>query len=93
MFSDSSFANAEGLRSQAGYLVFVTGDQVCSVEGDVATLVDWRSHKIKRQCRSTLAAETMSLDAAVDSGALHPGVVGRDVGGRLRSCAIRPIAS
>ena len=68
VFSDSSFANAEGLRSQAGYLVFVTGDQVCSVEGDVASLVDWRSHKIKRQCRSTLAAETMSLDAAVDSG-------------------------
>ncbi|CAL1151001.1 unnamed protein product [Cladocopium goreaui] len=42
--------------------------KVCSVEGDVASLVDWRSHKIKRQCRSTLAAETMSLDAAVDSG-------------------------
>lgn len=68
VFSDASFANAEGLRSQAGYLVFIAGENACSLQGDAASLVDWRSHKIKRQCRSTLAAETMSLDSAVDAG-------------------------
>eukprot|EP00435_Cladocopium_sp_Y103_P026045 s2476_g6.t1 len=68
VFSDASFANADGLRSQAGYLVYLAGENACSIEGDAASLLDWRSHKIKRQCRSTLAAETMSLDSAVDAG-------------------------
>ena len=68
VFSDASFANTEGLRSQAGYLVFVAEDTALTADGGRASLMDWRSHKIKRQCRSTLAAETMSLDAAVDSG-------------------------
>ena len=66
-FSDSSWANASELKSQAGYMVFIAGKNVDSLEGDVASLVDWRSHRIKRQCRSTLASETMAMDAAVDS--------------------------
>ena len=68
VFSDASWANAEGLKSQAGYLSFLTGPDVFSPGGDTASLMDWRSHRIQRQCRSTLAAETMSLDTAFDSG-------------------------
>ncbi|CAE7023992.1 RE1 [Symbiodinium sp. CCMP2456] len=67
-FSDASWANAEGLKSQAGFLTFVAGPEVMTVQGDQASLMDWRSHRIQRQCRSTLAAETMAMDTAFDSG-------------------------
>ena len=66
-FSDSSWANAAELKSQAGLLVFLAGSGVDSLEGDFASLLDWRSHRIRRQCRSTLASETMAMDAAMDS--------------------------
>ncbi|CAE7230751.1 RE1, partial [Symbiodinium sp. CCMP2456] len=66
-YTDASWANHEDLRSQAGYLVFVTGQNVFTVEGDSASLVEWRSHRIQRRCRSTLAAETMSMDAGFDA--------------------------
>ena len=67
VFTDSSWANAEELKSQAGYMVFLAGAEVETVKGDDVSLLDWRSHRIKRQCRSTLAAETMSMDAGVDA--------------------------
>ncbi|CAK9108784.1 Retrovirus-related Pol polyprotein from transposon RE2 (Retro element 2) (AtRE2) [Includes: Protease RE2, partial [Durusdinium trenchii] len=66
-FSDASWANTDDLKSQAGYLVFITGPEVFTLAGDVANLVEWRSHRIRRKCRSTLAAETMGLDAATDA--------------------------
>ena len=66
-FSDASWANADDLKSQARYLVFITGPMVYTTEGDVANLVEWKSHRIRRRCRSTLAAETMALDAAADA--------------------------
>ena len=66
-FSDASWANAEDLKSQAGYMVFITGKNVFTLEGDKASLVEWKSHRIRRRCRSTLAAETMALDAAADA--------------------------
>ncbi|CAK9048607.1 Retrovirus-related Pol polyprotein from transposon RE1 (Retro element 1) (AtRE1) [Includes: Protease RE1 [Durusdinium trenchii] len=61
-FSDSSWANAAELKSQAGLLVFLAGSGVDSLEGDFASLLDWRSHRIRRQCLSTLASETMAMD-------------------------------
>ena len=67
-YSDASWANAEGLKSQAGFLTFIAGPEVLTVQGDHASLMDWRSHRIQRQCRSTLAAETMAMDTAFDSG-------------------------
>ena len=67
-YSDASWANAEGLKSQAGFLTFIAGPDVLTVQGDQASLMDWRSHRIQRQCRSTLAAETMAMDTAFDSG-------------------------
>ncbi|CAK9081113.1 Retrovirus-related Pol polyprotein from transposon RE1 (Retro element 1) (AtRE1) [Includes: Protease RE1 [Durusdinium trenchii] len=67
VFADSSWAIAAELKPQAGYMVFVTGQNVDTLTGDTACLLDWRSHRIKRQCRSTLASETMAMDAGVDS--------------------------
>ena len=67
-FTDSSWANASELKSQAGYCVFLADEKAMTPEGGSASLLDWRSHRIKRQCRSTLAAETMAMDAGVDSG-------------------------
>ncbi|CAE7177640.1 unnamed protein product [Symbiodinium microadriaticum] len=68
VFTDASWANTESLRSQAGFLTFLCGEDVFSLKGDSANLLDWRSHRIQRQCRSTLAAETMAMDAGFDSG-------------------------
>ena len=68
VYTDSSWANAQDMKSQAGFCVFRAGEFVDTLDGDAASLLDWRSHRIKRQCRSTLAAETMAMDAGMDSG-------------------------
>ena len=56
LFSDASFANLpDRVSSSLGYIIFIVDcDDRCSV-------ISWRSNKIKRICRSTLAAETMAL--------------------------------
>ena len=38
--------------------------------GGRINLVEWRSAKVKRKCKSTLTAETISMEAALDAG-LH----------------------
>ncbi|CAE7232065.1 GIP [Symbiodinium sp. CCMP2456] len=53
-YTDASWANGPDLKSQAGT--------------SPSSLLDWRSHRIQRQCRSTLAAETMAMDCGFDSG-------------------------
>ena len=68
VYSDSSWANAHEMKSQAGFCVFIAGENVDTLAGDAASLLDWRSHRIKRQCGSTLAAETMAMDAGMDAG-------------------------
>ncbi|CAK0847915.1 unnamed protein product [Prorocentrum cordatum] len=52
------------IRSQAGYVSFLAEAKLLRGDRARAGLVDWRSGTIKRVCRSTLAAETMS---AVDA--------------------------
>ena len=47
-FGDGSWANARNNRTQAGFATFVTTAQALSVEGGVASLVDWRSHRLRR---------------------------------------------
>ena len=58
VFTDASWANAEDMKSLG---------RMSSAQGDRASLLDWRSHRIQRRCRSTLSAETMSLDAGLDA--------------------------
>ena len=88
VYSDSSWANAQELKSQAGFMVFMAGSGVCGVQGDQASLIDWRSHRIKRQCRSTLAAETMAMDAAVDAG-----IFARELWGEILIKTYHPVHS
>jgi hypothetical protein len=61
VFSDASFANlSDGVSSAMAYIIFMVGeDRRC------CPLV-WRACKISRVVRSTLAAETMALQEAVE---------------------------
>ena len=63
-YTDSSFANAE-LKSQFGVCVFVSNPAVTS-KPTPGTLIDWRSARSTRICRSTLAAEASAADEGAD---------------------------
>ncbi|CAE7750496.1 RE2 [Symbiodinium sp. CCMP2592] len=67
-FSDASWANAENCRSQCGVLVLLTGPGVLQKPA-AAMLLDWRSSRSQRVCRSTLAAEASAADEGCDRGA------------------------
>eukprot|EP00969_Alexandrium_andersonii_P372928 15482847-Alexandrium_andersonii.AAC.1 len=43
-------------------------DNKCIQEKVDGSLLEWRSHRIKRVCRSIIAAEAASLGAATDHG-------------------------
>ena len=62
---DSSWANAEGHRTQTGFCVFTTSKSVLS-KPTPCSLVDWRSARTKRVVRSTLAAEAIASDTCSD---------------------------
>ena len=62
---DSSWANAEGHRTQTGFCVFVTSMSVLQAQTP-CSLVDWRSARTKRVVRSTLAAEAIASDTCSD---------------------------
>ena len=60
-FSDASFNNLHDGGSQEGHVVFLY-DQY-----DKCSTLSWRSNRIKRVARSTLAAETLSFMEASDT--------------------------
>ena len=64
-YADCSFANTPQLSSQCGVIILASVPQVSQV-ACVGLLVDWRSSKSSRVCRSTLTAEAMPADEAVD---------------------------
>ena len=67
-FSDASWANAEHCRSQCGVLVLLCGPSVLQ-RPSAAMLMDWRSCRSTRVCRSTLAAEASASDEGCDRAA------------------------
>ena len=67
-YADASFANTPQLRSQFGVLILASVPQVSQVPCS-GLLLDWKSGKSSRVCRSTLAAEAMAADEAVDRSA------------------------
>ena len=67
-FSDASWANAEHCRSQCGVLVLLCGPTVLQRPAP-AMLLDWRSCRSTRVCRSTLAAEASASDEGCDRAA------------------------
>ncbi|CAJ1397606.1 unnamed protein product [Effrenium voratum] len=64
-FADSSWANAEGHASQHGALTLVCEPSITEHIG-LGTMLDWKSSRSTRVCRSTLAAEASAADMSVD---------------------------
>ena len=64
-YADSSWANAEGFTSQHGAMVLLDDPRATDVISQ-GLLVDWKSSRSSRVCRSTLAAEASAADASVD---------------------------
>ena len=94
-YSDSSWANAQGSASQHGQLVLLAPGNITETSG-VGALVDWKSGRAKRVCRSTLAAEAVSADSATDRlayvsyalGELMFGIPAHKVGHRLKTLLV-----
>ena len=64
-FSDSSWANARDHASQHGSLILICDPRVSEFV-QTGLLLDWKSSRSSRVCRSTLAAETSAADTSVD---------------------------
>ena len=61
LFSDASFAFLpDNVSSSLGYIQFIVD------QNDNCSAISWRANKIKRVCRSTLAAETMALIEGIE---------------------------
>ena len=63
--SDSSWANAQNHTSQFGTLTMICPPQVKDATA-YGMLVDWKSGRSTRVCRSTLAAEASAADESTD---------------------------
>ena len=66
-YSDASFASRDDLSSQGGYLLIMTHRDVTSGGEGHYNIVDWRSWKLARVSRSTLAAESQAASEAADA--------------------------
>ncbi|CAK9013264.1 Uncharacterized mitochondrial protein AtMg00810 (ORF240b) [Durusdinium trenchii] len=64
-YSDSSWANAQGHKSQMGILVLVSSPD-CEHKKCPASLLDWKSTRSPRVTRSTLASEANAMDECTD---------------------------
>ena len=61
-FSYASYANLKGGSSQGEYIIFLHG------ENNHVAPMSWRSRKINRVVRSTLAVKTLALTQAAEQG-------------------------
>ena len=64
-YSDASWANAKKSGSQIGVVIGLTNQEALSEPSKFAVL-DWKSSRSPRVCRSTLAAEASAGDEAAD---------------------------
>ena len=67
-FSDASFAQEEGFRSQQGRLHYLCDASEVDTNEHHAHIISYASTTIKRVCRSTLQAETYGMQSAVEAG-------------------------
>ena len=70
-YADSSWANAAQCASQQGCIVLLTTPH-CTQVVTKGNIVDWRSNRSSRVCRSTLAAESIACDDCVDEPTMSP---------------------
>ena len=61
LYTDASLANLTDLRSQMGNICFLT-DKVNSAKN----ILEWKSKKIKRVCKSTFSSELLSCSEGLD---------------------------
>ena len=61
--SDSDFTKG---ASQGGYIVYAADVDLVSGKEAKFSIIDWKSWKLKRVCRSSLAAETQAFSDALD---------------------------
>ena len=83
VFCDASHANLPNGGSQGGQVVFMK-----DAKGFVSP-VSWTSKKVRRVCRSTLAAETMSMLDAMDTTIWLQHIVEELTGRRLKNTIIK----
>ena len=66
VFSDAALGVRQDLASQGGYLILAVNDKVMSGEVGKYSIIGWRSYKLPRVCRSSLAAESQACATAID---------------------------
>ncbi len=62
---DASFAQEEGLKSQAGYVSYITTEDI-KEKPAVCDIIEFQSVRIDRVVKSTMAAESAALSKALD---------------------------
>ena len=66
--------------SQAAYFVLIADENLMSGREGKFTVLDARSHRLNRVCRSTFAAELLGIEEALDAGQYCRGVLGEAFG-------------
>ena len=66
-FTDAAWAVRPEGSSQGGYLLFFADRELLDGKEAKLSIMDWKSWKLKRKVRSSLAAESQALADAVDS--------------------------
>ena len=65
-YSDAAFGVRSDQSSQGGYIIVLTSPKALAGELTTYNIVSWRSFKLARVCRSSLAAEAQAAASAVD---------------------------
>ena len=65
-FSDAALSVRSDLSSQGGFMIVACNEEVLIGKAVPYTLVSWRSFKLPRVCRSSLAAEAQACAMALD---------------------------
>lgn len=66
-YSDTAFANRHDLTSQGGQFILLIHHSVTTGQEGGYHLIDWRSWKLPRVVRSSLAAESQAASEASDA--------------------------
>eukprot|EP00435_Cladocopium_sp_Y103_P047602 s1999_g14.t1 len=64
---DASFCSRADGTSQGGYFVLLAPKRILETEEDVYHIIDWRSFKLPRVARSSLAAESQAAGCAANA--------------------------
>ena len=67
-YGDASWANAHGNASQAGHIILAVDRRVVQGQRGMASVLSWRSHKVKRLVESAPHAELLGMSKAQASG-------------------------